>query len=269
MNANRSYSRQQVDDLLAHITRENNKALIRIRGIEDYKARDITIIEQECTKAVRKHLRIIPGIHIIKLKENFIKTLRDPFTNEIITELDGSIVIKNTITQKLILIIVEAKHHATATEISSKLSQLPKIQSFIDEAKKYYAASEQYELTKANVKKIQKKMKSLRRQLRNNASNVDRIQQEIRRQEEQFCRLDLEKERLDSDLDLVIEENGWHEDFVKTLQVHNLRFDKFTLFFGAPQWDNESDKTLLLNQKIGVIQISGNRYEIRPKTLSA
>lgn len=62
-----------------------------------------------------------------------------------------------------------------------------------------------------------------------------------------------------------MEKNNWHPKFVKTLQNLDLRFDKFVLFFGAPVWEKESYKLDLLKKNIGIIELSGNRYQVKPE----
>lgn len=245
---------------------ENNegfeKLLKRIENNEGYQNKEIEIIEKECVEGIREWLRQ-RNITIIKQEEHFIKRLNDPFNNKEITELDGAIIIKNNHTDQRSLIIVETKHFANELEIKDKLSQMPLIQRWIDEEKKYYQCSQQLNLINININKIKNEIKILRRKKRrgNSNSNTDFL---INEKEETLCKFQLEETLLDDKLDEIIEENKWHKNFIKTLKTQDLRFDKFILFFGAPLWEKENYKNDLLKKNIGVVELSGNRYKVRP-----
>lgn len=256
-NQEEFYARQikQQDELYARL-------LKRVENTEGYQHKDIKLIEHECTRAVYSWLKKLPNTKIIKKEEHFISTLNDPFTNDKITELDGAIIIKNSVTNQKVLIIVECKHDVVKREILDKEEQIPKIQKWIDQEKKYYNICWEYDTVKNKHKQVKNSLKLLRRQQRRGNISNDNI---INKKQEESCRLDSEENLLESELDDIVEKNNWHPKFVKTLQNLDLRFDKFVLFFGAPVWEKESYKLDLLKKNIGIIELSGNRYQVKPE----
>lgn len=243
------------------------KLIKRLENTEGYQKKDIDLIEKECTKAVKNWIKKNTDISIIKQEEHFIKRLYDPFTNIPITELDGAIVIKKKNTEGKVLIIVESKHHATLEEINDKTKQIPNIQEWINEEKKYYEISKDYQRCVDQQRQIKNELKALRRRIRRgNAGN--NVNNTLENKSQILCRLVESEPKLEDELDQEIEKNNWHKNFVKTLQSQNLRFDKFVMFFGAPIWEKDEYKLDLLKQNIGIIEVSGNRYQVKPEKIT-
>lgn len=136
------------------------------------------------------------------------------------------------------MVIVESKHHATKEEIDDKTRQIPNLQNWIDQEKKYYEISKNYHQCVEQQKQIKKDLKILRRRIRrgNTSSNVSNT---IENKNQALCRLVESETLLEDDLDQEIEKNNWHKNFMKTLQSQNLQFE-----------------------------ISGNRYQVKPEKIT-
>lgn len=108
-------------------------------NINHFIQRDADITECELNEKVKFHLQqTFKGYNITEYSEQ-LKTLRDPFSNNLLTDFDGLFLLQfkdeKKFPAKRLLVIVEAKRYIDTDKVSRKINQKHKLQEIIDISK--------------------------------------------------------------------------------------------------------------------------------------
>lgn len=156
--------------------------------------------------------------------------------------------------RRRIFVIVETKHKVTEDEVSNKIEQLKALKLFFQEAKKYYAAANDYLLTKKLISTT-KAQRSVQKRAKTNVSSLDAKLLSLANAQNQLY-ADLQKFCLSTD---------WTSKFASLLEYERLDFDDVLLFMGGPLWENDSLKHSLIQQGHHVLDLGNYRYQVYTK----
>jgi len=222
-----------VSDLKGDISDLKGKFDFLDEKLERYIKRDADISEFEITQTLYKYLDKYPQTKIIP--KNFIKIIKNPFTNQVITDLNGVIILTNS--QKLI------------NKYKNNYSELPNF-NYIQEYKKIVKPKQENNLSNkifiVEAKRVMTKEKVIKKlkqyeELKNYLTIIKNLKKDDFQNEKKYKR------------------------FLRTIELNNLndfKPDNLYLILGSSLWDRDIRKVIPNNPKIKLISLSGNRYEI-------
>jgi len=149
---------QSIDDRIGkietHIEKTFKNINLELKNINGYIKREADIAEIELSDTVFRHLCQAFQGHLVIPYSDQLKTIKDPFAGNRLTDFDGLFLLKHKdekrFPNKRILVIVEAKHYITVEKVKAKIAQKSKLEDFI----KLVNTPEEFAKTLSKFKKV-------------------------------------------------------------------------------------------------------------------